>query len=82
MQIQIGLINPIVDIKSQNKIVNIPPVSGSLIKNKTAERKCLPFLFLMVRVEGFEPPTFWFVAKRSIQLGYTRKFILLLYCTH
>ncbi len=26
----------------------------------------------MVRVEGFEPPTAWFVAKYSIQLSYTR----------
>jgi hypothetical protein len=25
-----------------------------------------------VRVEGFEPPTTWFVARYSIQLSYTR----------
>ncbi len=26
----------------------------------------------MARVEGFEPPTIWFVARYSIQLSYTR----------
>ena len=26
----------------------------------------------MVRQKGLEPPTFWFVAKHSIQLSYSR----------
>ena len=33
----------------------------------------------MARVEGFEPPTAWFVARYSIQLSYTR-FNFLLVC--
>ena len=28
----------------------------------------------MVRLEGFEPPTYWFVASHSIQLSYSRIF--------
>ena len=29
-------------------------------------------LFSLARQEGLEPPTFWFVAKHSIQLSYWR----------
>ena len=32
----------------------------------------------MVRVEGVEPPTAWFVARYSIQLSYTRKLVFVL----
>ena len=28
----------------------------------------------MARVEGFEPPTAWFVARYSIQLSYSRAY--------
>ena len=31
----------------------------------------------MARRKGFEPPTFWFVAKHSIQLSYRRIYELL-----
>ena len=33
----------------------------------------------MVRPEGFEPPTLWFVAKCSIQLSYGRTLQLVNY---
>ena len=37
--------------------------------NKKATAEAVAFL---VRLKGFEPPTFWFVAKHSIQLSYSR----------
>ena len=46
-------------------------------KNKKA-LQLLAGLIYMVRVEGVEPPTAWFVAKYSIQLSYTRKLVFVL----
>ncbi len=40
-------------------------------KDKSLHR-CRLLLFLLVRPEGFEPPTPWFVAKYSIQMSYGR----------
>ena len=42
-------------------------------------KKRLPKKSFYLRSEGFEPPTFWFVAKRSIQLSYERIFPLPFY---
>ena len=36
------------------------------------KRKRTSFRMSVVRRKGFEPPTFWFVAKHSIQLSYRR----------
>ena len=43
---------------------------------KPGKKEKRPFLnemtAFLVRLKGFEPPTFWFVAKHSIQLSYSR----------
>ena len=42
-----------------------------IAKEKEPECGCIQAR-LLVRQEGLEPPTFWFVAKHSIQLSYSR----------
>ena len=39
------------------------------LKKETPAKK---LVFLLVRLKGFEPPTYWFVASHSIQLSYSR----------
>ena len=51
-----------------------PPESGREIASKKKIRS-KPYLFYL-RSKRFELPTFWFVAKRSIQLSYERIFFL------
>ena len=40
--------------------------------NKKARRKRHTARDELVRLKGFEPPTYWFVASHSIQLSYSR----------
>ena len=53
-------------------IMNLPEYGSSASSHKKAptSRQVLARLMRMVCPEGFEPPTFWFVAKHSIQLSY------------
>ena len=46
----------------------------SLPRDKNNRRAPYGALRLLARWKGFEPPTFWFVAKHSIQLSYQRIF--------
>ncbi len=44
-------------------------------KSRTEVRDFCLHLFCqrkLVRLKGFEPPTYWFVASHSIQLSYSR----------
>lgn len=45
------------------------------MKKQAIFKKSLAYHKKVVRRKGFEPPTFWFVAKHSIQLSYRRIFI-------
>ena len=54
----------------------LSPKSKLEFEKKTpANGDIKPFagVFLLVRLEGLEPPTYWFVANPSIQLSYNRR---------
>ena len=46
-------------------------IETNVSETKKPTNKFAGFWYV-VRVEGFEPPTTWFVARYSIQLSYTR----------
>ena len=51
------------------------PKGGAALWAAEPKKKGLPIgsPFFLVRLKGFEPPTYWFVASHSIQLSYSRK---------
>ncbi len=49
---------------------------GALVPLPQKTKKCRSkarFAPALVRLEGLEPPTYWFVANHSIQLSYNRR---------
>ncbi len=53
---------------SHREAVFYPSARVDFTEKRTCFRKCV----FLVRQKGLEPPTFWFVAKHSIQLSYWR----------
>ena len=51
------------------------------VKSKKEKHGMIFHAVLLVRQKGFEPPTFWFVAKHSIQLSYWRTLYMVLFRT-
>ena len=55
----------------------MPRKAGTMPRPVSAEnKKCRSkacFAPALVRLEGLEPPTYWFVANHSIQLSYNRR---------
>ena len=71
-----------VPFANANSILAIVP-RPSLSINRILENHAAFFLSRMItrflaRRRGFEPPTFWSVARRSIQLSYRRSFASIL----
>ena len=48
------------------------PANHDCVKENTKRWTFMGMSIFLVRLKGFEPPTFWFVAKHSIQLSYSR----------
>ncbi len=51
---------------------NTVTVYNKSAAHKKAPLKTVGLFYNMARLEGFEPPTAWFVARYSIQLSYRR----------
>ena len=58
---------------SEHEKLQCPQQAKAHTKKGTYQR------YVPTCVRGFEPPTFWSVAKRSIQLSYTHIFVSLLF---